>query len=220
MSKKTSAAFCLAALVAVWVFLLERQNSPLPDLRDDAQTPKVDIHIPDDVASAMRAGDVIFRGKDRSWGDLGAQLSDHDKRFGHVGVIVNHNDGWAVIDAIGNPFDPEGRVRLRSFDEFLAPATRAAIYRPDLQSDSHARYLASIWKYEAGRVPFDRFYDIQDAEALYCTEMIWLALKNATGKDQIVQETRFRNRRVIAIDDLQYAPLMQEIWVSEAESET
>ena len=166
------------------------------------------------ITPHLREGDIIFRGKDRSWGDLGAQVSDKDKRFGHVGVVVLDDGRWGVIDAIGNPLDHEGRVQLRTVAAFLAPATRAALYRPSLSDQAFDQFLTSIRAFEAAQIPFDRLYDIDDANALYCTELIWLALKTATGEDQVPDHTLFRNRRVIAIDDLQYAPLMTVIWES------
>lgn len=170
------------------------------------------LTLPSDILESLREGDIIFRGKDFSWGDLGALASDKDQRFGHVGVIVQNPEGWAVIDAIGNPLDVEGSVRLRTFEEFLSPATRMAIYRPLLAASQREAFIAEIWRHKAASTPFDRFYDLEDQSALYCTELIWLALKTATGTEQIAEQTLFRDRRVIAIDDLQYAPLMSEIW--------
>ena len=172
------------------------------------------------ITPHLREGAIIFRGKDRSWGDLGAQLSDKDKRFGHVGVVVFDDGQWGVIDAIGNPLDREGRVRLRTVEAFLAPATRAGLYRPSLSDQALDRFLTSIRVFEAAQTPFDRLYDMDDANALYCTELIWLALKTATGEDPVPDHTLFRDRRVIAIDDLQYAPIMTAVWVSAPEADT
>lgn len=191
----------------------QKSSAPDPPLVHASRPNTVPVSISEDVADRLREGDIIFRGKDFSWGDLGAQLSDKDQRFGHVGVIVRNNDGWAIIDAIGNPLDGEGSVRLRTITEFLAPATRIGIYRPALTAASLKQFLTEIRRYEVTGTPFDRLYDLQDDSALYCTELIWRALKVATGTEQVLDQTVFRGRRIIAIDDLQYAPLMTEIWI-------
>ena len=205
-------------LIAIISLFANRQTRPPPNTALTAKTEP--IRIPALVSSTLREGDIIFRGKDQSWGDLGAQLSDKDKRFGHVGIIVGQADNWAVVDAIGNPLDSEGSVRRRALAEFLSPATRASVYRPHLSDDQLNKFLRSIRQHVVAATPFDRFYDLRDQSALYCTELIWLALKTATGEDQIPEQTHFRNRRVIAIDDLQYAPLMTEIWTSRLEADT
>ncbi|MEO9970817.1 MAG: YiiX/YebB-like N1pC/P60 family cysteine hydrolase [Hyphomonadaceae bacterium] len=205
-------------LIAIISLFTSRQTPPSPPNAFATKTEP--IRLPALVSATLHKGDIIFRGKDRSWGDLGAQLSDRDKRFGHVGVIVGQPDNWAVIDAIGNPLDSEGSVRRRALSEFLSPATRASVYRPHLSGDQLDKFLMSIRQHEVAATPFDRFYDLGDQSALYCTELIWLALKAATGEDQIPEQTLFRNRRVIAIDDLQYAPLMTEIWTSGVEADT
>ena len=196
-----------------WIALRGGQSAPPLPKREQAMGEP--IAIPDHIMLTLRAGDIVFRGKDFSWGDLGARASDRDQRFGHVGVIVWHEGDWTVIDAIGNPLEAEGRVRLRSLADFLAPATRMGIYRPALTEAELAGFVSEIWRYEAAKTPFDRFYDLQDQSALYCSELIWLALKTATGADQITEQTRFRGRRVIAIDDVQYAPIMDEVWTSD-----
>ncbi len=199
-----------------WIAL--EGGQPAPPLPEPAPAISEPIAIPDHIRLTLHAGDLIFRGKDFSWGDLGARVSDRDQRFGHVGVIVGHEGDWAVIDAIGNPLEAEGQVRLRSLADFLAPATRMGLYRPALTEAELARFLDEIWRYEAANTPFDRFYDLQDHSALYCSELIWLALKTATGKDQIIEHTNFRGRRVIAIDDLQYAPIMDDVWTFDRNS--
>ena len=44
-----------------------------------------------------------------------------------------------------------------------------------------------------------------------CSELIWLCLNAALGKDVISDKTMWRGRDVIALDDLQHLSFMQGI---------
>jgi len=61
------------------------------------------------------------------------------------------------------------------------------------------------------KTPFDRGYDLTDSTSVYCTELVWLSFNAVVGTDIIPDKTDWRGRKVIALDDLQRASILQAI---------
>lgn len=162
----------------------------------------------------VQVGDLIFRGRPNSWGDLGARLSDHDQRFGHVGVIVQGAVGahmFDVIDAAGHPLSKDAAVARGRLDIFLHRAEHVGVYRVTLTPDERAEFLAVLERHAVLATPFDNQFSLTSADALYCTELIRSALMEVTGEDPIEEVTMWRGERVIALDDLQASPIVSGI---------
>ena len=158
-------------------------------------------------AADLRPGDVIFRGRSGGWGELGARLSDMDTRYGHVGVVAeDEGGGLSVIHASGDPLTPEGRVRRDPLEAFLSRARRTGAYRPSLEPAQMEAFLRRLDGHVRDRTPFDPAYSLDTADALYCTEMVWRAWSVATASEPVPERTEWRDRDVIAIDDLQLSP--------------
>ena len=79
------------------------------------------------ITKYLQVGDILFRGRDDSWGELGALISRRDQRYGHVGVMTRHNDAWAVVSATGNPLDREGHVQREPLNGSWCRAQRHAM---------------------------------------------------------------------------------------------
>jgi hypothetical protein len=203
-------AVCAALIVGgVWMGIWVKSLS----------TPSVPAHYGDPIAPSLvldltphiQAGDVIFRGRDKSWGDLAAQISDRDQRYGHVGVVVKGEAGWEVVDAAGHPLAKEAVVTRAPLRDFLYYSDRAGLYRPDLTDAGLRVYLDTITGHAAAQTPFDGDFSLNNQTKVYCTELVWDALNRATGRDAVEDHTKWRGKRVIAIDDLQYAGVMSEV---------
>jgi len=155
--------------------------------------------------STMRDGDIIFRGRQKGWGNLGSNLSDQDQRYGHVGVIHREKQAVYVIHAAGDPLQPEGRVRKDTLRDFLARSERSGVYRLPLNATGLAKFRDKIEHALVTRLPFDRAYSLKSETSVYCTELIWRAWAEAAQKDPILVKTRWREKNVLALDDLQLA---------------
>ena len=153
----------------------------------------------------MRDGDIIFRGRKKGWGNLASALSDQDQRYGHVGVIRREGQTIYVIHASGDPLQPEGRVREDSLQDFLARSERSGVYRLPLNASELTQFRDKIRQALVIRLPFDRAYSLQSETSVYCTELIWRAWVETTQKDPVLVKTRWRNKNVLALDDLQFA---------------
>ena len=153
----------------------------------------------------MRDGDIIFRGRQKGWGNLASSLSDQDQRYGHVGVVRRENQAVYVIHAAGDPLQSEGRVREDGLRDFLARSERSGVYRLPLNSKGLAKFKSKIEDALSTRMPFDRAYSLESETSVYCTELIWRAWAEAVQKDPVLVKTRWHKKNVLALDDLQLA---------------
>ncbi len=176
------------------------------------------VDVDDALLSALHAniqpGDLIFRGRANSWGDLGARLSDRDQRFGHVGVIVQGSGAapsFEVIDAAGHPLSRDATVARGRLDHFLHRADQVGVYRVVVSDERRKVFLAALERHADIATPFDNHFSLASSDALYCTELIRAALMEATGVDPIEEVTLWQGERVIALDDLQGSPIVFEV---------
>lgn len=197
----------MALALYFWVKTL---TAPTPKTQNAHITP-LNPEITQTIRGVLQNGDLVFHGRNHSWGNLGAKLSDKDKRFGHVGVAVKREGQWYVIDAGGHPMANDATVAAQPLAAFLFSAQRAATYRPTLKKEQRDIFLKRIEWHAKNLTPFDTKFDLATTDTLYCTELIWTALMEATESDPVQEQTLWKNRRVIAIDDLQFADGMREI---------
>jgi len=202
--------FLLTVIVACLAYIA----LPLDPLKDGGKLNKAQVKktfLLEDLSAfeayetAMRDGDIIFRGRQKGWGNLAANLSDQDQRYGHVGIVHRENEAVYVIHASGDPLKSEGRVRQDSLRDFLARSERSGIYRLPLNTVGLQKFNNVIRQALENQLPFDRSYSLESETSVYCTELIWRAWTETVEKDPILVKTRWRKKIVLALDDLQFA---------------
>ena len=207
-----------AILALAFYFWVKTLAAPVPQTSaqanlgtDDGHITPLHPEIAQTIRGVLQEGDLVFRGRNHSWGQMGAKLSDKDKRFGHVGVALNQDGVWHVIDAGGHPLADDATVAEAPLNAFLYSAQRAAVYRPNLEASAQHIFIERLEWHAASLTPFDGKFDLATPDTLYCTELVWAALIEATGEDLVSEHTMWKGRRVIALDDLQFANGMAEV---------
>lgn len=132
-----------------------------------------------EVPLGLREGDLVLRAGRGLRADAVRLASAY--RFTHVGLLAKSAAGWSVIHAAPPAGDVPGRVR----EEPLAVFARA-----DMASDvlfAHSPVSAAV-AHKAVLVaraaalratPFDDDFRLDDAHAVYCTELVWRAYRAA-----------------------------------------
>lgn len=97
--------------------------------------------------------------------------------FSHCGVVAKEDGRWVVYEA----FMPVGPIPLRTFTA-RGRNEAFAVYRLKREQQQHvSQMLASVRSYR-GR-PYDERYRLDDnAEAIYCSELIYLGYRAASGE--------------------------------------
>jgi hypothetical protein len=121
----------------------------------------------------LNDGDIICRLGDRIWSVFFKDLSPVDKRFSHLGIVRIRNNIVSVINAEGLAVEGKDFVNEVSLNDFLKTARSIGIYRlrtikGELISDTALEYI--------GR-HFDWQFDMEEDDALYCSELLYVLLK-------------------------------------------
>jgi uncharacterized protein YycO len=131
----------------------------------------------EDVSPFLQDGDVICRLGDRIWSLVFKEFSPVDKRFSHLG-IVSINDGKIfVINAQGSQAEDKNKVALEPLEDFLENALQVSIYR---MNGNNASLLSQNALKYIGR-PFDWDFNMDDDSQLYCSELLYVTLKDISN---------------------------------------
>ena len=134
-------------------------------------------------AGALRAGDLVFR-RGRSLTSRMVLAADQRSAYSHVGIVYLTDDGPRVIHAIpGEDFDSPMPLQVESLASFTKVGTASAVSIWRLEEVYHAAYAeraAGIaFTYARDSVLFDADFSLQSLDAMYCTELVWHAYREA-----------------------------------------
>ena len=159
----------------------------------------------------LTQGDLIFVTKPGFWGEIAQAFSPKDQRYSHIGLLSKSQDGeWTVINADGNPIDPKGSVREEHLKNFLALATRAGVYELKLDEITLEKVIAKARYYVSQGYEFNSQFKLGQDHAFYCTELIWVVIRDVTSQDIVPQKRMHWGYEYIGIDDLTINPFTHE----------
>jgi hypothetical protein len=132
---------------------------------------EIDVAV---IAPYLKDGDIICRMGDRIWSAFIGKLSSDEKRFSHIGIVRIRDDSISIINAEVLTPNRSESVNETSLADFLVLAKAVGVYRANFidgaaLSDKATEYL--------GR-PFDWNFDLEDDTKIYCTELVYLAIKH------------------------------------------
>jgi hypothetical protein len=199
--------------------------TPLLPAKDSIQ-----LHI-DSLKKNCRPGDLVVRLGDDFISDRIRYLSAKDNSYSHAGIIVMHNNKKMVCHIYPDDFVPGAdTVRYDLIDSFLNTRTnlKCALYRYELSENEKINFEAELNKYYNNKIHFDKRYELASDDKLYCSEMIYKALKKITDNRIVIERSNvpekmqhiisvyfkkynftkkiISTRKIIAIDDLYLNP--------------
>lgn len=152
--------------------------------------------------TSLRAGDVVLRHGHGLWSRLFAQLNRHDQRFSHAGIVVlDAQRQWRVVHAQVDDRTGSGHVRSQPWHEFVDRTTQVALLRVS-DEKSAARIADAALAMHDDALAFDLTFDLSRTDAVYCSELVWRALIEATGHDPLPVKPRVNGREVVLIENL------------------
>jgi uncharacterized protein YycO len=132
-------------------------------------------------AGSLKDGDIICRLGDRLWSLYFKEVSPLDKRFSHMGIIRVSSGVITVINAEGLGVRGRDAVNEVTLRNFLDSARSIGIYR--LKNHDGTLISQSAMEY-TGR-PFDWQFDLTNDDKIYCTELLYAALKQAAPEIEL-----------------------------------
>ena len=129
-----------------------------------------------DVMPYLKDGDIILRLSDSPWSSMFRNFSLTDKRFSHLGIARIRDKDISVINSVGYITQRERGVEEVSLEKFLQVAKAIGVFRAKSITDGA---IISDKAAEYTGYPFDWDFDIRDESKIYCTELLYVALKYA-----------------------------------------
>ncbi len=158
----------------------------------------------------FQPGDLILRRQTGLWSHIATALSTNGSRarFSHAGLIVAGAPDVTIIHAIGDPLT-RGEVETISWADFAQDSTDLGVYRYRLSKPMRLGIVARAQAYIG--TPFDGDFLIENDRKVYCTELVWLAYKAATGIDLIEDKPVQMGQKYIPVDALYDRVIATEI---------
>lgn len=148
-----------------------------------------------EAKSILKDGDLVTR-SDNDFESATLQNFSHtDKSFSHSGIVFKEDSIFYVYHAMAGAENPSGKCRKDPFDSFVNPLkkTGLGIFRYELTSTEMDKFHRIIQENEKKQIPFDLMFNISNDDSLYCSEMIYKALKKSTGNRIILPTSMLYN---------------------------
>lgn len=189
------------AIGTVFVLMTGKTTSVPENASDEAIKPTRLFIQADEIADELEIGDLVLIGGHALWFQAGVGLSETRPAYGHVGIVTATAPDILVLEASGSPFD-NGKIAESELSHFLREAEWLSIVRPLRDADhlvSHAKAAAETAK------GFDSEFDLTERDALYCTELIDVAMREA-GVFTPLARRSVLDREVILPEAIRFHP--------------
>ena len=124
-------------------------------------------------SAGYETGDIIFQ-TSKSAQSIAIQKATHSP-YSHMGMIVNKNGRAWVLEAI----QPVKYTALQQWiDRGVNKAYVVKRYQGKLTSNQQSKLIKNAETYL--NKPYDIYFEWDD-DAIYCSEIVWKAYKNALG---------------------------------------
>lgn len=185
----------------------------------------------DNLKKICEPGDLVVRLGDDFISDRIRYLSLKDHSYSHAGIIIMHDNKKMVCNIYPDDFvSGADTVRYDIIDSFLNTKTnlKCALYRYDLSDSEKVNFEEELNGYHKKKIHFDKKYDLKTDDKIYCSEMIYKALKKVTDNRIVIEQSLvpgnmqqlifiyfkkysfsknvISNRKIIAIDNLYSNP--------------
>lgn len=178
----------------------------------------------------LQDGDLVMR-SDNDFESLTLQnFSDSDRTYSHSGIAFKEDGQFMVYHSMTGSENPSGLCRKDPFDSFVSPARKTGfgIFRYQLSPAEKGDFHAALQDNITQKIPFDVTFNLGTDDSLYCSEMIYKALKKVSHQRINLPKSVLTNFRpkilgfkynqvllkkyeYIALDNLYLNPFCKEI---------
>lgn len=143
----------------------------------------------------LQDGDLVMR-SDNDFESLTLQnFSDSDRTYSHAGIAYKEDGQFMVYHSMTGSENPSGFIRKDPFDSFINPVRKTGfgIFRYQLSGTEKEKFHAAMKENMAKKIPFDLTFNLRTDDSLYCSEMIYKALKISTNERIILPTSTLKN---------------------------
>lgn len=138
----------------------------------------------------LQNGDLVMRSDDDLESLALQNFSNNDRTYSHSGIAFIEEGHFVIYHCMTGAENPSGSCRRDPVDSFIDPAKKTGfgIFRYQLSAQEIEKLHAITRSNHEAKIPFDISFNINSNDSLYCSEMIYKALKIAT-KNRVVLPT-------------------------------
>lgn len=164
----------------------------------------VNISAVDSCVRLLQQGDLLVRRGDDMTSYMLSQLNTKDKTYSHCGIVAIEDGYPFVYHSIGGEDNPDGVIRRDSAHIWCSPANNHAFaaYRYDMPDSMKEQMVSAVYSYYSEGLMFDMAFDLTTDDRLYCSEMIYKAIRHATGGSSYISLSENYGREFAGIDNL------------------
>jgi Permuted papain-like amidase enzyme, YaeF/YiiX, C92 family len=185
---------CILSVLIISIITSCNENVQFPAVDLAQQPPAKDTiqqHI-DSLKKISQPGDLVVRLGDDFISDRIRYLSVTDHSYSHAGIVVMCENKKMVCNIYPDDFVPGAdTVRYDTIDSFLNRKTnlKCALYRYDLSDSEKINLQEALDDYHKKKIHFDKKYDLKTDDKIYCSEMIYKALKKVTNNRIVIAQS-------------------------------
>lgn len=168
--------------------------------------------MPDSVYQKLEEGDIILR---KGAGPLSFQIMNATKEeYSHCGIIVKEKETWRVIHSMGGSVsnNHDDGMQIMDLEDFVLNAADSMLFicRATFQDSLGRRIKDGAYKFLNEDAPFDHSFSLFTRDKIYCSELLFYVLRDATGENQM--KIRKQHRSYILLfetffDESKYKPI-------------
>ncbi|HTN16350.1 MAG TPA: hypothetical protein VL092_01620 [Chitinophagaceae bacterium] len=159
----------------------------------------------DSLLASARSGDVVLRCGRDELSKLFSRLNTRDQSYSHCGVLSCTDSGQYVTHIIGDNHHSVSDIVYEPVAAFIRPEMnkRWALVRYDLDSVAQESFLQGVHLLREQGIRFDVAFDLLTDDRMYCTELVYKLLLQASADSGYLKPTiSSSGRKYIAIDNL------------------
>jgi len=150
------------------------------------------VHIPpvmpDSVYNKLEEGDIIIR---KGNGPLSFHIMNATKEeYSHCGIIVKEGETWRVIHSMGGSVSKKEKdgLQIMDLDQFVSHAADSMLFicRATFQDSLGVKLRDGAYEFLAEEAPFDHSFNLFTRDKIYCSELLFYILRDATGENQMI----------------------------------
>lgn len=166
----------------------------------------------------IKEGDFILRRGYGLFSDLVAErLNDSLIDVTHAGILTQKNNHWYVIHSLSSDvseIDGMQKQPLATFLKYSQPQKIIITRVKDTTPSVGAQITHKAQQYLMQKIPFDHKGDYENADALYCTELIWRILETDLNILTLPQDKNKRKKLMLTMNGL-YNPAYFDLIINQ-----
>ena len=196
----------VVSILMIGILIPAKQNFDISanshDIRIGSQFTDVSPDFLDNFE--LQSGDLVFRKGSGLISDLFTRISSVEQRFSHVGIIVKYREQIMVAHILGTGGTGDQEFRIEPLRHFISGdrARQFGIYRLNISDEVKSKIETYISSINETNILFDDKFDLSTDSALYCSELIYKCIREATNDDACFTTSEAGSKRYVSFDDL------------------